>query len=575
MNIVRRLLHTSADFSDEDSDAKLPLKPGAANPKPALTPTHSSSESSSSDPGTVKKPIVQKSTRQQLTDSSISDLDALVLEDRRPEKPRFPTASYGTQRDTEIEKALEEPELYPDKLGSDHDFKSESDDKEEGDLADAITDARPRKKSSVTFNEAGAEVFTISRDPSQVDFSSLLSNDKPAPLSSDSDEEDLLASPVRSSLPPDPMPASSTPLKGTTLGSLPSLGLSPLGQLPNLGENKKPVKKKAAKSGKTKGKKKKKVDSLLGLLGGDDIEDEDIGGLKALNSAVQEGKKTIGDISDNDKDILQDPVAASLPSAPPTSARKPMAKVRSASSSGAEDSDFNQQKDDVPGEPSTSSDFPGGNLLSSIRQKHPLKSVMAPSLSSSEDDSEVDSIGRRRGRAPANLPVSSLVSRQSQGYAGASASLKASNMANDPDTSSLSSLGEAKPLPPVGQGIRSEFQDNNSLSPSSSDEKEPAKSSSPAGDFHSSPSQGSLSDDEDSIADEISAGSLTDEDLNRVDADTLATKKEEMNVGFEAHRIKPGDADFQYDIEEDFGDPDNKEQCGWDDDDDGDGADEW
>ena len=52
------------------------------------------------------------------------------------------------------------------------------------------------------------------------------------------------------------------------------------------------------------------------------------------------------------------------------------------------------------------------------------------------------------------------------------------------------------------------------------------------------------------------------EDLNRVDAGTLARKKAIMEQAFEAHRKKPGDKDFQYDVEVDF--EGGIESCEWD-----------
>lgn len=45
------------------------------------------------------------------------------------------------------------------------------------------------------------------------------------------------------------------------------------------------------------------------------------------------------------------------------------------------------------------------------------------------------------------------------------------------------------------------------------------------------------------------------EDLNKVDEDTLQRKKDIMNEIFEANRIKPGDPDFLYDVEVDFHQP--------------------
>ena len=54
-----------------------------------------------------------------------------------------------------------------------------------------------------------------------------------------------------------------------------------------------------------------------------------------------------------------------------------------------------------------------------------------------------------------------------------------------------------------------------------------------------------------------------EEDLNRVDDETLKRKKAVMENTFEKHQIKPTDPDFQYDIEKDF-DAGNVIESGWD-----------
>ena len=53
-----------------------------------------------------------------------------------------------------------------------------------------------------------------------------------------------------------------------------------------------------------------------------------------------------------------------------------------------------------------------------------------------------------------------------------------------------------------------------------------------------------------------------EEDLNKVDEKTLAKKKTIMETAFEKNRKKPGDADFQYDVEVDFDGA--IEHCDWD-----------
>jgi centrosomal protein CEP19 len=54
-----------------------------------------------------------------------------------------------------------------------------------------------------------------------------------------------------------------------------------------------------------------------------------------------------------------------------------------------------------------------------------------------------------------------------------------------------------------------------------------------------------------------------DQDLNKVDDDTLKYKKAVMEQSFEKNRKKPGDADFQYDVEVDF-EGGAIESCDWD-----------
>lgn len=55
---------------------------------------------------------------------------------------------------------------------------------------------------------------------------------------------------------------------------------------------------------------------------------------------------------------------------------------------------------------------------------------------------------------------------------------------------------------------------------------------------------------------------LKDEDLNLLSEDQLKAKKAEMDVLFEANRLKPGDDGYEYDKEVDFSGP--KMESGWD-----------
>lgn len=58
-----------------------------------------------------------------------------------------------------------------------------------------------------------------------------------------------------------------------------------------------------------------------------------------------------------------------------------------------------------------------------------------------------------------------------------------------------------------------------------------------------------------------------EEDLNKVDEDTLKYKKAVMDQVFEKNRKKPGDLDFKYDVEVDF-EGGAIESCDWDSDND-------
>ena len=53
------------------------------------------------------------------------------------------------------------------------------------------------------------------------------------------------------------------------------------------------------------------------------------------------------------------------------------------------------------------------------------------------------------------------------------------------------------------------------------------------------------------------------DDLNKVSEHVLTKRKKEMDVLFEAHRVKPGDEEWVYDKEVDF-DEEDKVSCGWD-----------
>lgn len=62
-----------------------------------------------------------------------------------------------------------------------------------------------------------------------------------------------------------------------------------------------------------------------------------------------------------------------------------------------------------------------------------------------------------------------------------------------------------------------------------------------------------------------------DEDLNKVDSEILVRKKLQMDSTFERNRKKPGDPDFQYNVEVDFEEVVGKvETSGWDSGDDSD-----
>ncbi|XP_076453662.1 centrosomal protein of 19 kDa-like [Babylonia areolata] len=61
-----------------------------------------------------------------------------------------------------------------------------------------------------------------------------------------------------------------------------------------------------------------------------------------------------------------------------------------------------------------------------------------------------------------------------------------------------------------------------------------------------------------------------DEDLNKVDPETLVRKKLRMDSSFEKNRKRPGDPDFEYNIEVDFETVEKIETSGWDSGDDSD-----
>ena len=60
----------------------------------------------------------------------------------------------------------------------------------------------------------------------------------------------------------------------------------------------------------------------------------------------------------------------------------------------------------------------------------------------------------------------------------------------------------------------------------------------------------------------LTAGNLPREDLNKVSQEVLLEKKAEMDVLFEANRLKPGDERYEYDKEVEFGG--SKIESGWD-----------
>jgi len=55
-----------------------------------------------------------------------------------------------------------------------------------------------------------------------------------------------------------------------------------------------------------------------------------------------------------------------------------------------------------------------------------------------------------------------------------------------------------------------------------------------------------------------------EENLNKVDDETLKRKKLTMDNSFEKHRKRPGDPDFEYNVEVDFETVDTVETAGWD-----------
>lgn len=55
---------------------------------------------------------------------------------------------------------------------------------------------------------------------------------------------------------------------------------------------------------------------------------------------------------------------------------------------------------------------------------------------------------------------------------------------------------------------------------------------------------------------------LPDDDLNHISEEELKKRKAEMDVLFEANRLRPGDEGYEYDKERDFSGP--RIESGWD-----------
>ena len=71
---------------------------------------------------------------------------------------------------------------------------------------------------------------------------------------------------------------------------------------------------------------------------------------------------------------------------------------------------------------------------------------------------------------------------------------------------------------------------------------------------------------------EIQGINLKEDNLNKLDDEKLNEVKKQMNSSFEHNQVKPGDSNWKYDIEVDFGSDLNDvgkiESAGWDDEDD-------
>ena len=73
-------------------------------------------------------------------------------------------------------------------------------------------------------------------------------------------------------------------------------------------------------------------------------------------------------------------------------------------------------------------------------------------------------------------------------------------------------------------------------------------------------------------SDVVSGVKLTEDNLNKLDDDKLNEVKKHMNSSFESNQVKPGDVNWKYDLEVDFGNDElgKIESAGWDDEDDSD-----
>ncbi|XP_065198126.1 serine-aspartate repeat-containing protein F-like isoform X1 [Sycon ciliatum] len=517
----------SSSSSDEDDDAARdrhqvasPVGSGSASPTwKVATPTINLSSSSSSS----LEDFSRQKTRAPAGAGGINDDDD---DDDDPLGLANITAARSgslTTRKTEPSRKTEQPNVSA-KQSSDSDDDSFAGLQPKQEQQDRLS-APVGKKPHVQFSTGQDQVFEISRDGSSSDGSlsdlglsdvqtGTTSSGKAGGVSTETRPSGLTPSDKDSTKQATSAnqapPLTSTPRKGAgPLGSLPSLpGLSPLPSLANTDNASKKKTKKKAGKDKAKSGGGKKK-SMDALLGLLDDDDDDID-----EDALPTSPRGKSDPAprDSDSDSLLGGLAKG----------GQHVQARSTESKG------------VP-----------QHVQPSTRGTQDVRSPEPSASSASDLDSFGSPIQKRAARnldpAPASSPAQPMSAQQRDltGSAEDSPSEMSFGEPSKPNAAN-STLPAAQTLS-SGSSLSSLLSDNEAQDIDESDDVTPPS-------VHA------------------------DEDLNKLDNETLAAKKRTMDKGFETNRVKPGDPGFQYDVEEDFGDPVADGDCGWDEDDE---DDEW